>query len=61
MLVGSMIFFSLHLANRNKRFIPYIYAVSTIFGIFGISVFVVLAVDVIRGLVDNSTCNFIFI
>lgn len=53
MLVGSIIFFSLHLTNNNKKFKPYIYAVSTIFGIFAIAVFSILAVDVIRGLIDN--------
>ena len=57
MLIGSIIYYSLHLTNGSKHFKPYIYAVSTIFGIFAISVFVVLAVDVFRGLIDNTTCN----
>ena len=53
MLVGSIIFYSLHLTNNNKKFKPYIYAVSTLFGIFAVIVFSILAVDVIRGLIDN--------
>lgn len=58
MLICSIIYYSLHLTNGNKHFKPYIYAVSTIFGIFAISVFVVLAVDVFRGLIDNTTCMY---
>ena len=53
MLVGSIIFYSLHLTNNNKKFKPYIYAVSTLLGIFSVIVFLVLLVDIIRGLVDN--------
>jgi cellulose synthase/poly-beta-1,6-N-acetylglucosamine synthase-like glycosyltransferase len=58
MLICSIIYYSLHLTNSNKNFKPYIYAVSTIFGIFAISVFVVLAVDVFRGLIDNAACMY---
>lgn len=57
-MICSIIFMSLHLTNGNKRFKPYLYAVSTIFGIFSIIVFTVLLVDVIRGLADNSACKF---
>ena len=53
LLIMSIVFFSLHLTNGNKRYKPYLYAVSTLFGFFSILVFAVLAVDVIRGLVDN--------
>ena len=55
MLVGSIIFFSLNLTNSSKVFKPYIYAVSTIFGLFMFCVFGVLIVDVIRGLISNET------
>jgi hypothetical protein len=61
MLVGSVIFFSLFLTNSNKKFKPYIYAVSTLFGFFAIAVFVVLVVDVFRGLINNEACTFIII
>lgn len=60
-LITSVVFFSLHLTNNNKKFKPYLYIVSTLFGIFSIIVFAVLAVDVIRGLVDNSACTVAFI
>ena len=53
----SIVFFSLHLTNGNQKFKPYLYAVSTLFGLFAIVVFGVLAVDVVRGLVDSSACN----
>ena len=57
MLVGSILYYSLHLANSNKHYKPYIYAISTLFGLFAITVFIVLAVDVFRGLIDNSQCK----
>lgn len=59
MLVGAIIYYSLHLTNGSKHFKPYIYAISTLLGIFSVSVFIVLAVDVFRGLIDNSQCIFI--
>lgn len=55
-LIMSIVFFSLHLTNGNQKYKPYLYAVSTLFGLFSIIVFAVLAVDVIRGLVDSSAC-----
>jgi glucan phosphoethanolaminetransferase (alkaline phosphatase superfamily) len=56
-LICSIVFFSLHLTNGNKKYKPYLYAISTIFGIFSLIVFIVLLVDVIRGIVDNAACN----
>jgi hypothetical protein len=56
-LIMSIVFFSLHLTNGNKKFKPYLYAVSTLFGLFSIIVFTVLAVDVIRGLTNGSQCT----
>lgn len=55
MLIGSVVFFSLHLKSNDKQFKPYIYAVSTLFGLFMACVFGVLIVDVIRGLINNDT------
>lgn len=57
MLIGTIVFYSLHLTNNDKKFKPYIYAVSTIFGIFMLCVFGVLFVDILRGLLDDSTCT----
>lgn len=59
MMLGCLLYMSLHLTNNNQRYKPYIYAISTIFGIFAFAVFLVLLVDVIRGLSDNATCNYI--
>lgn len=61
MIMLSLIFFSIHFTHRNQKFIPYIYAFSTFFGVMAIIVFVVLLFDMIKGLVDNETCNFNFI
>lgn len=57
LLITSIIFFSLHLTNSNKKFKPYIYAVSTLFGFFSMIVFIVLFVDVVRGLQDGAACK----
>lgn len=60
LLFMGMVFFSLHLTNKNPKFIPYLYACSTIFGMFSIMVFAVLIVDIIRGLIGDSSCNFLY-
>lgn len=61
LLIMTIVFMSLHLTNRHKRFIPYIYGVSTLFGLFMVCVFVVLVVDILRGLINNETCNYYLI
>lgn len=53
LLLITIIFLSLHFKNNHKRFKPYLYGISTIFGLFFIAVFIVLGVDVVRGLVDG--------
>jgi hypothetical protein len=57
LLITTIIFLSLHLNHKHKRFIPYIYGISTLFGLFMACVFLVLIVDIFRGLIDNSACN----
>jgi cellulose synthase/poly-beta-1,6-N-acetylglucosamine synthase-like glycosyltransferase len=57
LLIMTIVFFSLHLTNNNKRFKPYIYGISTLFGLFMICVFLVLVVDIFNGLINNATCN----
>lgn len=61
MMLLGIIFFSIHFKNGSKYFKPFIYGVSTVFGIFMIIVMGVLLVDIIRGLVSGTTRNFIFI
>ncbi len=60
-LIMTIVFYSLHLTNTHKRFKPYIYGISTIFGLFMLAVFIVLAVDIFRGLIDNEACKLSFI
>ena len=57
MLVMTIIFLSLHFKNKQKEFKSKIYAISSIFGILMLIISAVLTVDIIRGLVDNSTCK----
>ena len=58
LLLMTIIFYSLHLTNNHKRFKPYIYGVSTLFGIFMVVVFLVLSVDIFRGLINNDQCTY---
>lgn len=51
MLFLGLIFKSIHFTNRNEKFIPYIYIVSTIFGMLAITIFIVLFVDMVTGIV----------
>ena len=57
MMISAIIFYSLHFKSSNKCFIPLIYTVSTIFGIFMLIIMGVLSVDIIRGLIDGSSCK----
>ena len=63
MLYLALIFFSMHLTNKNKKFVPYLYITSTMLGILSIVIFVLLGVDLIRGLADpdSASCNFFII
>jgi len=61
LLIMTVVFYSLHLTNNHPRFRRYIYGISTLFGLFMVIVFAVLAVDIFRGLIDNADCNYYFI
>jgi len=56
----GVVFFSLHLTNKNPKFVPYIYSISTIYGLFSLMIFAVLIIDVIRGLIGEASCNLLF-
>ena len=61
LMFGNIVFFSLHFKNTDKNFKSYLYLISTTFGLFMLVVIGVLLVDVIRGLVNSSSCNLLFI
>jgi hypothetical protein len=56
-LLMSIIFLSLHMNNKDENFIPYIYLVSTIYGVFMLVVMGVLLTDLIRGLISPQNCK----
>lgn len=59
MIFLGLVFFSMHLTNREGRFKGFFYGVSTIYGIFSISVFVVLLYDIITGFFEGkNACNY---
>lgn len=53
LMVSGIVFYSLHFKNNSKYFIPLIYTVSTVLGIFIWIIMLVLLVDIIRGLVGD--------
>lgn len=56
MIVLSIIFFSVTTPANKPVYKPYIYFASTMFGLMTIMVFLVLFIDMIRGLVSDTTC-----
>lgn len=56
MLMLGLVFKSMHFTHRTERFIPYIYIMSTIMGMFSIAVFIVLFYDMILGIIDSILC-----
>jgi chitin synthase len=57
MMISSIIFYSLHFKNNVKEFKYKIYLVSTVFGIFMLIIMGVLLVDIVSGLINNSSRN----
>ena len=55
MLFLTLIFFSMHLTNKHKKFIPYIYATSTLLGILAVVIFVLLGFEAVTSLTSNES------
>ena len=58
MMIASIFFYSLHFKNSAKQFKSKIYLVSTLLGIFMMIIMGVLMVDIVRGLISNSSCTY---
>ena len=58
MIFLGLVFYSMHMNNKNTRFQPFLYAASTVYGIISIIIFVILFYDIINGLIGQSTCIF---
>ena len=56
MLMFGFILKSMHFTHMTDRFIPYIYRMSTIMGMFSLAVIIVLIVDMITGIIDSIKC-----
>lgn len=55
MIFLGLVFFSMHLTNRETRFRGFFYGVSTVYGIFSIAVFGVLLYDMITGFFSGKS------
>lgn len=56
LLIFAIVFFSLHLDYKSKKFVYYIYLVSTLLGVFSMLTFIVLLVQTILGFVGTGDC-----
>lgn len=56
MFMLGLVFKSIHFTHRTERFIPFVYIMSTIMGLFSLAVFIVLIVDMITGIYDSIQC-----
>lgn len=54
-------FFSLHLRANNKRYVYFIYLISTLLGIFMVLTVIIFIVDIIKSLTGEGNCKFTFI
>jgi len=61
LILGGIIFFSLHLTNNNKRYIYYIYLFSSLFGIFALVTFLIFFIDVIKSFAGSDASKYYFI
>lgn len=62
MMFFGLIFYSMHLTNRDNKFKSFFYGVSTAYGIFSIAVFGVLVYDIISGFASGkNACKFYII
>ncbi len=52
----GLVFKSIHFTHRTKPFIPFVYGMSTVMGLFSLAVFLVLLIDMITGIVDSIKC-----
>ncbi len=60
-LIGCIMFYSLHLDHKNKKFIYFSYLATTIAGILSTISFLVFLVQTIQGFVGKGDCNILFI
>jgi hypothetical protein len=61
LLILAIVFFSLHLDYKAKRFVYYANLVSTLLGVFSFLTFVIFLVQLILGFVGVGDCNSPFI
>lgn len=53
MMFLGLVFYSMHLTNRESKFKTFFYGVSTVCGLFSLSVFGVLLYDIISGFTNK--------
>jgi hypothetical protein len=58
LMILTIIFFSLHLKSDNKKFIYYIYLISTMMGVFTIVAFILYIVDIVNSFLGTPNRKF---
>ena len=54
----GVVFFSIHLTHGSKSFIYYIYFFSTVYGVFSLTTFIVILIDIAKGFSGLNSCKF---
>lgn len=61
MIFLGLIFYSMHLTNREARFKTFFYGISTVYGLFSLAVFGVMLFDIISGFASGKNECIFFI
>ena len=56
-MFSGVVFLSIHLTHSNKKFIYFIYLISTLYGIFSVTTFIVILIDLINGFAGLDNCT----
>jgi len=60
-MILAIFFFSLHLRHDNKRYVYFIYLISSLFGIFTILTFFIFIADIVKSFTGAANCTIYFI
>jgi cellulose synthase/poly-beta-1,6-N-acetylglucosamine synthase-like glycosyltransferase len=52
----GVVFYSIHLTHSNKKYIYYVYLVSSVYGLFSVMTFTVIIIDVAKGFAGSDNC-----
>lgn len=60
-MLGTILFYSLHVNYKNKKFIYFTYLITTQLGLFSFLSFIVFFTETMKGFVGTGDCNYFII